>query len=184
MAKQFRCPQCQKVYRLPETFTGGPVKCACGKISKIADLKPERTASTRLAANEDGMSGFLNDMAAYEDEAEEIDLPKPPPPQPIQMQQPAPPTYDMSMSAGMNSGAPLPYETYQPRPSRRPRSRSSASNQIPPKVISGFLWMAGGIVVTAGSYHLAAPGGTYIITWGAIIFGGIEFLVGLAEWMK
>ena len=40
----------------------------------------------------------------------------------------------------------------------------------------GMAWLIGGLVVTIGSYMsvLNNGGGTYIITWGAIIFGGIQ----------
>ena len=46
-------------------------------------------------------------------------------------------------------------------------------------IIVGLLWCIGGIVVTVVTYNNASPGGTYIIAWGAIIFGGIQFLKGL-----
>jgi hypothetical protein len=46
----------------------------------------------------------------------------------------------------------------------------------------GGLWCIGGIVVTAISYSAVAnTGGSYLITWGAILFGGIQFLKGLAR---
>jgi hypothetical protein len=44
----------------------------------------------------------------------------------------------------------------------------------------GALWCIGGIAVTAVTYSMASQGGgTYIVTWGAILFGGIQFLRGL-----
>lgn len=46
----------------------------------------------------------------------------------------------------------------------------------------GALWCIGGIIVTAVTYSnaTASPsGGHYIIAWGAILFGGIQFLKGL-----
>jgi hypothetical protein len=38
-----------------------------------------------------------------------------------------------------------------------------------------------GIVVTAGTYLLAEErgGGRYIVAWGAMLFGGLQFLRGL-----
>lgn len=48
----------------------------------------------------------------------------------------------------------------------------------------GALWCIGGIAVTAYTYSLAAAsptGGHYLIAWGAILFGGIQFLKGLAS---
>jgi hypothetical protein len=49
----------------------------------------------------------------------------------------------------------------------------------------GALWCIGGIVVTAVTYSSAAAGGgRYIVAWGAIVFGGIQFLKGLARSMS
>jgi hypothetical protein len=47
----------------------------------------------------------------------------------------------------------------------------------------GALWCIGGIVVTAFTYQAAsnAGGGKYVIAWGAIVFGGIQFLRGVAQ---
>ena len=45
----------------------------------------------------------------------------------------------------------------------------------------GGLWFFGGIIVTAGTYMAAANGGTYIIAWGAILWGGIRFFRGLSR---
>ena len=46
--------------------------------------------------------------------------------------------------------------------------------------IVGLIWMVAGILVTVISYYTAAPGGTYIISFGAIIGGLIQFVGGLA----
>jgi uncharacterized protein YgiM (DUF1202 family) len=44
----------------------------------------------------------------------------------------------------------------------------------------GGLWCLGGILVTALTYNMASEsGGHYFIAWGAILFGGIQFLRGL-----
>ncbi|MEQ8786429.1 MAG: hypothetical protein RIC55_09020 [Pirellulaceae bacterium] len=44
----------------------------------------------------------------------------------------------------------------------------------------GALWCIGGIAVTAITFSMASEGGgSYIVTWGAILFGGIQFLRGL-----
>lgn len=48
---------------------------------------------------------------------------------------------------------------------------------------SGALWCLGGILVTVFSYLAAVSspfGGTYIIAWGAILFGGVRFFQGLS----
>jgi hypothetical protein len=47
-------------------------------------------------------------------------------------------------------------------------------------MISGALWCIGGIAVTAITYQAASGGGTYVVAWGAILFGAIQFFRGLA----
>ena len=45
----------------------------------------------------------------------------------------------------------------------------------------GAAWCVGGIAVTALSYQLASGGGFFICAWGAILFGGIQFIKGLGQ---
>lgn len=45
----------------------------------------------------------------------------------------------------------------------------------------GALWLVIGIVVSAATYDAAGEGVTYLVAWGAILFGGIQFLRGLAQ---
>jgi hypothetical protein len=47
------------------------------------------------------------------------------------------------------------------------------------KMVFGALWAIGGSVATVLSYSSASGGGKYFIFWGAILFGVIDFLVGL-----
>jgi hypothetical protein len=63
---------------------------------------------------------------------------------------------------------------------RRQANRDVAGRNI----LFGALFCIGGTVFTALSYQMAAEhpgGGTYVITWGAILFGGIQFLKGLGQ---
>jgi hypothetical protein len=46
-------------------------------------------------------------------------------------------------------------------------------------MLDGALWCGGGILVTGLTYSMASSGGTYIIAWGAIVIGAIQFLRGL-----
>jgi hypothetical protein len=49
-------------------------------------------------------------------------------------------------------------------------------------MLYGALWCIGGIVVTALSYQAAAnAGGKYVLAWGAILFGGIQFFRGMIQ---
>lgn len=49
------------------------------------------------------------------------------------------------------------------------------------QMIRGGLFFIGGFAVTVVTYTNAMNGGTYIVAWGTIIFGGIRFFRGLAE---
>ena len=51
-------------------------------------------------------------------------------------------------------------------------------------MLHGLLWCIGGVLVTAATYQMAASssnGGTFVVAWGAIVFGGIQFLRGAAQ---
>src|SRR5579872_7323138 len=51
-------------------------------------------------------------------------------------------------------------------------------------MLVGGLWCVGGTVVTVGSMVAAQGGGYYLVTWGAIVFGGIQFFRGLGQYMS
>ncbi|MDQ5908051.1 MAG: hypothetical protein QG599_142 [Pseudomonadota bacterium] len=46
----------------------------------------------------------------------------------------------------------------------------------------GTLWCIGGLVVTAVTYSAASGGGHYVVAWGAVVFGAIQFLQGLFQY--
>ena len=45
----------------------------------------------------------------------------------------------------------------------------------------GAAWCVGGIAITALTYQLASGGGVFVVAWGAILFGGIQFIKGLGQ---
>ena len=52
-------------------------------------------------------------------------------------------------------------------------------------IVGGF-WLFGGLAITIGTLSSAAHnpgGGSYVVAWGAIIFGGLQFFRGLAGWL-
>jgi hypothetical protein len=62
------------------------------------------------------------------------------------------------------------------------RMRSEAVRDAGKKnMLYGALWCIGGIVVTGATYSAASDGGTYIVAWGAIVFGAIQFFRGLDQ---
>lgn len=48
-------------------------------------------------------------------------------------------------------------------------------------MLYGALWCIGGIIITVITYSAASGGGTYVIAWGAILFGAIQFIKGLVN---
>jgi len=51
--------------------------------------------------------------------------------------------------------------------------------------LRGALWFAGGCFVTAATYAAAGDaGGKFFIAWGAVLFGGIQLLRGLAAYLQ
>jgi len=53
-------------------------------------------------------------------------------------------------------------------------------------MLHGGLWCLGGTLVTAVTYGMAASsssGGTYFVAWGAILFGGIQLLKGIYQFL-
>ena len=67
---------------------------------------------------------------------------------------------------------------------RTPEGRQTMAAQYKRHMLYGILWAAGGTAVTIGTYEAASEGGWYIVAWGAIIFGVIEFFRGLFGWLK
>jgi len=60
------------------------------------------------------------------------------------------------------------------------------SDGVGSMVIGGLICLVG-IVVTVVSYSAASSssrGGSYVVAWGAILFGGIRFFKGLFQSMK
>lgn len=50
-------------------------------------------------------------------------------------------------------------------------------------MLVGGLWCGGGLAVTLVTYMAASGGGTYLVAWGAIIFGGWQFVKGLGRYL-
>lgn len=48
-------------------------------------------------------------------------------------------------------------------------------------MLYGALWGVGGLLVTLLTYCAASNGGTYVVAWGAVIFGAIQFFKGLYQ---
>ena len=47
------------------------------------------------------------------------------------------------------------------------------------RIVFGLLQLAGGGLITLATYSAAAPGGTYFVFGGAMVWGGIQVIWGL-----
>ena len=62
------------------------------------------------------------------------------------------------------------------------KARAEAKREAGKKhMIYGALWAIGGTIVTAATYSAASGGGKYVVAWGAIVFGVIQFFYGLSQ---
>lgn len=48
-------------------------------------------------------------------------------------------------------------------------------------MLFGALWAGGGLLVTILTMQAAQGGGTYVVAWGAVIFGAIQFIQGVVQ---
>jgi hypothetical protein len=48
------------------------------------------------------------------------------------------------------------------------------------EMLKGAIWFSIGLIITIGTFALASGGGVYVVAWGAILYGGIQFFRGLA----
>lgn len=60
---------------------------------------------------------------------------------------------------------------------------SETASKAVRKMIFGALWAIGGTVATVIGYSAASGGGKYIVFWGAILFGAVDFIAGLSAYI-
>lgn len=65
--------------------------------------------------------------------------------------------------------------------SRRAAAERTRRDEASRNVLMGSVICLLGIVVTVGSYSSASAGGSYVVAWGAIIFGGVRLFRGLGN---
>lgn len=58
---------------------------------------------------------------------------------------------------------------------------SGNNEQASHDILFGSLWLIGGLFITIFTYTTAGSGGSYVVTWGAIIFGGAQLIRGLVN---
>lgn len=52
------------------------------------------------------------------------------------------------------------------------------------RMIRGLIWTVVGLIITGATYLFTEPGGKFVICWGAVLFGVIDFLVGFFGWIN
>lgn len=62
---------------------------------------------------------------------------------------------------------------------RDPEQHAEQESSYGRHIVVGALWAIGGTVVTVATYSAASGGGSYVVAWGAIVFGAIECLYGV-----
>jgi len=72
------------------------------------------------------------------------------------------------------------YEAFK----RSPEGRKVIAQKNLRRMLRGGAIALLGTIITIATYSMASSGGTYIICWGAILFGLIDFVIGLAGWLS
>ena len=62
--------------------------------------------------------------------------------------------------------------------------RKELASECARHMVYGVLWAVGGTLVTVATYEAASEGETYVVAWGAILFGIFDFFRGLFGWLK
>ncbi|HEU5056947.1 MAG TPA: hypothetical protein VFU21_10505, partial [Kofleriaceae bacterium] len=111
---------------------------------------------------------------------------------------PLPPWAPVMFGAGMSLAVVLPYSLAikmgwlpQRGPTRADLERAAGGLLVRKraarrKIIVGAVWLAAGSAATAITYQMAveAGGGSYVVAYGAIVFGAIDIVWGLAEYFE
>ena len=73
-------------------------------------------------------------------------------------------------------------ETLKPADLKASEEETVLDNNGPHNMLVGGIWCVGGIIVTAVTYSMVSEsGGTYFVAYGAIIYGGYQFVKGLFQ---
>ena len=62
--------------------------------------------------------------------------------------------------------------------------KNSRRDKFRRQMVRGLLWTMAGSLLTCGSYWLASDlGGLFLLCWGAILVGALDFFIGLVRWI-
>lgn len=65
-----------------------------------------------------------------------------------------------------------------------PEGKKEISKQYSKKILYSAFWIVGGLLATYISMQAASDGGTYFLFWGAVVFGVIDLIRGIAGYAK
>ena len=88
--------------------------------------------------------------------------------------------YSASEQAAPNNS----YSYSTPNPYANESASSADASAALRKMFFGALWAIGGTIATVIGYSSAGGGGKYIVFWGAILFGAVDFFIGLSGWIS
>lgn len=95
---------------------------------------------------------------------------------------------DDGMIEAKNAPTRAPGEGYAPPPPSQPLhvngdfERDARRALARKNILIGALLLGGGLVLTIATWSAASSGGgTYVLAWGPIIFGGIRLVRGLSQ---
>jgi hypothetical protein len=63
-------------------------------------------------------------------------------------------------------------------------SQAAGSGSGLRNILIGFGIALVGTIVTVASYNSSGPGGTFVVAWGAIVFGAIQGIRGLVQLLR
>lgn len=67
---------------------------------------------------------------------------------------------------------------------KTPEGAKVLSRKYRNQAIAGFVWFVIGLAITIGTFSAASGGGTYVIAYGAIVWGIFGLIYGLIGWVK
>ena len=92
-------------------------------------------------------------------------------------------TNDTTKSAPIRND--LVEEIAEPETAENLEENKVLANKYARTMLYGVIWAVGGTIVTMATYSAASKGGgTYVVAWGAILFGIFDFFKGLFGWLK
>lgn len=78
-------------------------------------------------------------------------------------------------TSGSAAPQPMPYAT---------QARAEAPNSGMRNILVGVGVCLVGTIITVATYNASGPGGTFVVAWGAIVFGGIQGIRGIVQLLK